>query len=138
MLARFERVTWLTFINRTNRISAYTVFLGSGISQLKCLHYDWAREFPDYNLSISLYAAQMVHLCILYLCIQPYTKGSMPEPWTPHPSLGHLALTSDIFPVKLKSKFLLGNFFLLKLWMDYQFWILFCCPKLGHATLFIE
>ena len=55
-----EWVMWLTFINRTNRSSAYAVCLGSGISQLGCLRYDWAYEFPDYkkcstnNLSIDI------------------------------------------------------------------------------------
>ena len=62
LLARFEKMSQviLFFINMTNRTSAYAVWLGSGISQLKCLQYDWAWEFPDYkkfsahNLSIDL------------------------------------------------------------------------------------
>ena len=53
--------TWLTFIIMNTRNSAYAVWLGAGISQLKCLQYDWAHEFPDYkkcltnNFSIDLF-----------------------------------------------------------------------------------
>ena len=42
-----EWVTWLAFINLTNRSHGYAVWLNSGISQLKCLQYDRDREFPD-------------------------------------------------------------------------------------------
>ena len=39
----------------TYRSSAYTVWLGSEISQFKCLQYDWDCTFPDKkNLSIDL------------------------------------------------------------------------------------
>ena len=40
LLVHFEKwVTWLTLIDRTNRSSVCTVWLGTGISLLKCLLY---------------------------------------------------------------------------------------------------
>ena len=44
-----ELVTWLTFIKWPIGEVRFTVWLGSGISQLKSLQYDWAREFPDFQ-----------------------------------------------------------------------------------------
>ena len=40
--------TWLTFINRTNRSSAYSM-VGLWNISTQCLQYDWAQVFPDYN-----------------------------------------------------------------------------------------
>ena len=54
LLARFKRESHVTHSR------AYTILLGSGIFQLKCLRYDWAQEFPYYkkclasNFSIDL------------------------------------------------------------------------------------
>ena len=39
----------LLYIGPIRAVGIHTVWLGSGISQLKCLKYDWVREFPDYN-----------------------------------------------------------------------------------------
>ena len=75
LLPCFKRVSHGThFYKLTRKNSAYSVWLGSGISKLKSLQYNWAREFPDYKnvrltiyLLISLYATYMVHLCMYTL-----------------------------------------------------------------------
>ena len=60
LLARFRRVSHVTHFYEDQLIRVYAVCLGSGISQLKCLQYDWAIKFNDYkkclanNLSIDL------------------------------------------------------------------------------------
>ena len=70
-------VTWLTLINWTNRRIAYEVWLGSIISQLKCLQFELG--FPDYkkssanNVSIDLIISNShgPSMCIFYLWVKP-------------------------------------------------------------------
>ena len=59
--------------------------MGSGISQLKCLQYDCAREFPDYkkcsanNLSIDPLYKQLMHGLPMYTLSMDTVQASTSE-----------------------------------------------------------